>query len=209
MAANYVIKADVVDIYYDAPRSTDIFVVDTNVWYWMAYLRHSEANNPPSAYQITEYPNYIRKALRARAQLFRCGLSLAELAHRIEVTEWEAYCRAEGDVDVKEFRHNYPDIRENVVGEIRDAWGLVETMTATRLLSVHVEADTTQSALADLSAWNVDGYDVFILQAMMHNGISQVITDDGDFATVPGIQVFTRNRNVLAQAEAQHKLVMR
>lgn len=55
----------------------------------------------------------------------------------------------------------------------------------------------------------VDGYDLFILEAMTAKGVIQVITDDGDFASVPGIQVFTSNRNVLNAAKAQNRLIAR
>ena len=36
-----------------------------------------------------------------------------------------------------------------------------------------------------------------------------VQADDGDFATVPGIQVFTANRNVIQAARAQGRLATR
>jgi hypothetical protein len=36
-----------------------------------------------------------------------------------------------------------------------------------------------------------------------------VITDDGDFATVPDIQVFAANRNVVNAARTQGKLLKR
>lgn len=54
-----------------------------------------------------------------------------------------------------------------------------------------------------------DGYDLFILESMRSHGVVQVITDDGDFATVPGIQVFTANRNVIQAARAQGRLITR
>jgi hypothetical protein len=44
---------------------------------------------------------------------------------------------------------------------------------------------------------------------MKNHGVVQVITDDGDFATVPGIQVFTANRNVISAARSQGKLLIR
>lgn len=40
-------------------------------------------------------------------------------------------------------------------------------------------------------------------------GIVQVITDDGDYVTVPGIKVFTANRNVIEAARNQGKLITR
>jgi hypothetical protein len=44
---------------------------------------------------------------------------------------------------------------------------------------------------------------------MRSHGVVQVITDDGDFSTVPGIQVFTANRNVIQAARAQGRLITR
>jgi hypothetical protein len=44
---------------------------------------------------------------------------------------------------------------------------------------------------------------------VVDHGVLQLITDDGDFATVPGIQVFTANRNVINAARSQGKLQTR
>jgi hypothetical protein len=44
---------------------------------------------------------------------------------------------------------------------------------------------------------------------MKNNGIVQIITDDGDFATVAGIQVFTANRTILNAARSHGKLQTR
>jgi hypothetical protein len=44
------------------------------------------------------------------------------------------------------------------------------------------------------------------VEAMSANGIAQIMTDDGDYVTVPGIPVFTANFNAMAQAHAQGKL---
>lgn len=209
MAASYSVRADVVDIVYDQPRATDALFVDTNVWYWMDYLRSGEADeqHKPLPYQVRNYPTYLKKALRAKAALLRCGLTLAELAHRIESTEHEAYVRAFEDVSPKEFRHNFPDIRANVVQEISDAWGLVKLQS--RQLDIMVDEPTTEEAMARFATHAVDGYDMFILLAMARAGITQMLTDDGDYCTVAGIQVFTANRGVIEQAREQSKLVTR
>ena len=44
---------------------------------------------------------------------------------------------------------------------------------------------------------------------MTANGVAQIITHDGDFTSVPGIQVFTANRNLIASARSQARLVVR
>ncbi|WP_238360990.1 hypothetical protein [Iningainema tapete] len=55
----------------------------------------------------------------------------------------------------------------------------------------------------------LDGYDLFILETMNKEGIVNVITDDGDFVSVPGIRVFTSNMNAIKAARSQGKLVVR
>ncbi len=34
MVINYMVQAEVVDIQSDNPKTDDIFLVDTNAWYW-------------------------------------------------------------------------------------------------------------------------------------------------------------------------------
>src|SRR3972149_5699033 len=191
MAINYTIQADVVDIRQDIPKPDNIFLVDTNVWYWLTYTR------APKNYQTKDYPSYINKALLAKSQLHKCGLSLAELAHLIERTELEIFSKASGfdKNKKKEFRHNHPIERTHVVSEIQAAWGLVENMSQT--VDIQINNLTTDAALSRLSTQILDGYDLFILESITKAGIVKVITDDGDFATVPDILVFTSNPSAI------------
>lgn len=207
MPVNYTIRADVVDIRQDLPKPSDAFLVDTNVWYWMTYHRASQSGQPPRGYQTRDYPAYISKAISAKAQLRHCGLFLAELAHLIERTEREIFIRSNGPVGTKEYRHNHPAERTNVVAEIQAAWGQVKTMA--KPIDILVDEPATNVALTRLQTHPLDGYDLFILEAISRTGIIQVITDDGDYATVPGIQVFTSNHPVITAARNQGRLLQR
>lgn len=206
MAVNYAVYADVVDIRYDTPRPDDVFLVDTNVWYWLTYTRASQVNNPPRR-QISDYPTYINKAISVKSKLLRCGLSLAELSHVIEKTEREIFIRSNGDVKTKEYRHNYSSERTNVVTEIKTAWGQIETMS--KMLSLNIDESVTNAAMLRLTTQLLDGYDLFILEAISNTGVVKVITDDGDYVTVPGMQVFTANQNVITAAQNRGKLITR
>ncbi|MBN2337941.1 MAG: PIN domain-containing protein [Acidobacteria bacterium] len=207
MAINYTVQAEVVDISADAPRAEDVFLVDTNVWYWLTYSRASQSARPPAYYQTSNYPNYTNTALGAGARIFQSGLSLAELTHLIEKAEREIYEATNGQIGTKEYRHNLPAERAQVFAEVQAACGLVTTLAEP--LTVTIDSPTATSALNRLQSERVDGYDLFILESMRSHGVVQVITDDGDFATVPGIQVFTANRNVIQAARAQGRLITR
>ena len=210
MPINYNVQAEVIDIQGDTPRDTDTFLVDSNVWYWMAYTRSSQSLRPPRTYQKTDYPAYVNVALGAGARMFQCGLSLAELSHLIEKTEREIFSQGGGGIrpdETKVFRHNYPTQRSSVVGEVAAAWASVKSLADPLIATI--DESTTDDALTRLKTQLVDGYDLFILEAMDANQVIQIITDDGDFATVPGIQVFTSNRTVIQAAAAQGQLKTR
>ncbi|MDF0551565.1 hypothetical protein [Kamptonema sp. UHCC 0994] len=201
MAVQYAVKAEVVNIQFDTPQKDDIFLVDTNVWYWLSYTKASTSALP---YQINDYPAYLRKVISAQGLLLYCGLSLAELAHNIEQVERKIFSTT---LNTKEYRHNYSTERANVVAEVVAAWSQVTSIAVST--DVTVDETTTNASLTRFQTQLLDGYDLLILEAMDKAGIVQVITDDGDYVTVPGIKVFTANRNVITTARNQGKLITR
>ncbi|HDR9174198.1 TPA: PIN domain-containing protein [Burkholderia vietnamiensis] len=207
MAVNLTIAAEVVDITRDRPQPNDVFFVDTNVWYWLTYSKASACG--ARHYQVTSYPNYTNNALSAGSTIYQSGLSLAELTHLIEKSERDIYQLANSALQItaKEYRHNYPNERANVSSEIQVACSQVASLGSP--LSITIDGPTSSACLARVPTEAVDGYDLFILESMRANGITQVITDDGDFATIPGIRVFTANRNVVQTARAQNRLIVR
>ena len=208
MAINYDVKAQIVDIKVDIPRAEDIFLVDTNVWYWHTYTNASVRASP---YQIDNYPDYLLKAISANSILTYTGLSLSEISDLIEQTErnlFIEFCSLDPKIfKPKEYRHNYPIEREKVIQEIETAWSQVTSIATP--LDVIVDEAISNLALSRLQSQALDGYDLFMLEAMKKEGITQIITDDGDFVTVPGITVFTANDNVIRAAKNKKKLIDR
>ncbi len=204
MPINLTITADIVDIQKDTPCKDDAFFIDTNVWYWMTYTKASAW-----PYQTGEYPNYVMSVLTAGGKVFYNGLSLAEIAHQIEKTELDIYNRSNTsfEIHLKEFRHNHLLERNKVVQEIETAWAQVKSMA--EFLELCIDVSIADSSLNRLKTQKVDGYDLFFLELMAKHRITQLITDDGDFATIPGIKVFTSNKNVINAARRQNKLLKR
>ncbi|WP_447771961.1 hypothetical protein [Pseudomonas kilonensis] len=205
MAINLKVNASVVDISSDAPKPGDIFLVDTNVWYWMTYSRASSAG--AKVYQIRSYPTYTNNALAANATIYQSGVSIAELSHIIEKSEREIFNKSNPAVSTKEYRHNFPAERASVCLEINSA--CMQVLALGESMDISIDSEVVKSALSHLTTCSVDGYDLFLLEAMVASGVTQVITDDGDFATVPGITVFTANRTIVQAAKTQGKLIVR
>lgn len=205
MPINYVVRADVIDIRTDAPQPTD----DTNVWGFLVYTRLALGNRPPSNAKVTAYSTFVNQALTVGSTLRRCGLTLAELAHLIEKTEREIYVQANpvAPPQTKEFRHNFPVQRGSVVTEIRSAWSQVKAIATPA--DILVNDALTDAIITRIQTESLDVYDLFLSESASAAGISQVVTDDGDYCCIPGIQMFTSNQSVLAAAQAQGRLIVR
>ncbi len=203
MPVNYTVKAAVVDLRVATAMATDRIYVDTNAWFWTVYSNVQFAPQPPSDNQKKAYPAFLKGVLNMGGQLHWCGLSLSELAHLIEKTEYEIYRASTGAMlNPKEFRHNLPPERARIVQEIQTAWAAVETM-ASCINTPEITSAATTAALQDFAQLPVDGYDLFALGALKTAGITQVISDDGDFCSVPGITLFTANQGVIDNAKRQ------
>ena len=202
------IQANVVDLRSDQPRQIDRFFVDTNVWFWLTYSKASQVAT--QKYQTIKYPHYLQAALKVKSALYKCLLSFAELSHVIERSEFNIFCLQETcELSPKDFRHNFPTQRKQVIEEIELAWLQVDAFTVNNSLSYHVDQKAMDLAKTQIASIGVDIYDVFYVDALTSAGITQVITDDIDFGQFDGITVFTANNRLIDAARAQKKLITR
>jgi predicted nucleic acid-binding protein len=201
------VEAAVCDIRSTDPDPQAEFLVDTNAWYWTTYTRASiPAVAQPKKYQSQHYARFIKKALDKGSILHRCDLSLAEMTHSIEECERRIFVEfvAGHEMTTKEYRHGEEEERKAVVSEVEAAWGQVVQMS--HCIGLTIKEPITADALKDLRQHRIDGYDLFLLQAMKQGKVMSIITDDADFATVPGLEVFTCNPGLIALAKQQGHL---
>ncbi|MCZ2098883.1 MAG: hypothetical protein LC121_22005, partial [Anaerolineae bacterium] len=154
---------------------------------------------------------YLKGALAVKAKLYKCTLSFSELAHSIERSELEIYrgVLTNQNLKLKDYRHNYPLERQNVVAEIVNTWTIADSMTEGVSITINVDDKAVSTAISRIATLELDGYDLFMLGAVRSTGITQVITDDIDFGQVPGIQVFTANELLIRTAKTQKRLIRR
>lgn len=202
------VRAHVVDIRAATPKDSDVFLVDTNAWNWLFYSRASLAPVAPQAYQLSDYPAFLKAAIGAQSSLHCYGLTFAELAHIIEKAEREIYAAQAGkDIYPKPFRHDYPNQRRKLVSLISDVWA--DVLSVSTMLDLDMDSGFMQSALSLFPSVGLDGYDLFMAEAALKAGVTQIVTDDGDYATVRGLTIFTANQKVIQAATSAGKLVTR
>jgi len=199
-----VVRAEIVDIRTDTPKVSDVFLVDTNAWYWLFYSRASVSCSTAQA----NYPGYLKTALSAKSRLHCYGLTFAELAHNIEKAEREIYANlANKPISTKQYRYDCQSHRRKVVTLISDTWA--DVLTASTMLELDMHNEFMRSALTLFPSVGLDGYDLFMAEAALKAGVTQIVTDDGDYATVPGLTIFTANLRVIKAAEVAGKLLTR
>lgn len=200
MAVNLTVRAQIVDLANHAPAAGESYLVDTNVWWWTSYAFAPELapEKKPRPYQLSVYPDFLKRAKIAGAKLHWSPLTWPELAHHIERTEFEMakYYGSPNAENAKSYRHNDLAERARVVQVFADAWDEIQELGSSLGDVVVSPALLAEAATLQKEA-GLDGYDLFLALALRTANITGIITDDGDFATVPGIRLFTANRNVL------------
>lgn len=202
MAFNGTILSNIYNLETFTPSSNDSFFVDTNIWYWLTYSKGIPQKRP----FLNKYNNFISLALGNNSNLYHSGLSLSELAHIIEGTERKIHEQLiQKTIATKEFRYNYPNERNAAINEIETSWLQVESLA--QQIDLNICKPLTTTCLQNMNTNTLDGYDLMIHESMIQSGITNIITDDGDFTSIHGINVFTLNKNVLSCAATQNKLM--
>ncbi len=94
-----------------------------------------------------------------------------------------------------------------MVAEVKASWDQV-TQVAT-LVDLSLNAGAIERCVKTFESCPVDGYDLPLIEAMERRNVLNILTDDGDFAGVPGIRMFTANATVIATARRQNMLQIR
>jgi predicted nucleic acid-binding protein len=94
-----------------------------------------------------------------------------------------------------------------VIAEVESSWEQV--MQVAELIEMRLDKPTTTRLLDSLRQCRMDGYDALLLDVMTRRGVFSIITDDGDFATVPDITIFTANAHILSIARREGRLKQR
>jgi hypothetical protein len=199
------VRASVVDIGSYVPKEADKFVVDTNVWLPLTYTTIGQVNVANHRTADASYEQFVKQALNSGCTLHWSPTSFCEIAHTIERTERDLYNATQRNaVGQKTYRHERDRERVRVITATKAAWRLVTNMATGIALNLD---DVAMADLAiDFNVRRVDAYDQFFITAMQQASVLNVLTNDKDFVTVPGICVMTSDPSALAAAGAESKL---
>jgi hypothetical protein len=214
------LKARVVDVRdYGATTSSE-YIVDTNVLVFSTYDRYDQqrllGKRVPTDATIDEYLRYEKRVRAAGSRLYIASAAVFEFLRTVERAELEIlwatkdHAAALGDFsnfDLKKvrrvcFKCGYNEAQRNVVTYLNSL--------AKRFTLLEVSASFAGFADRCTHAWIgtvIDTGDAIQLSEAKSKGITSVISDDQDFATLEGITQFTANRTIIDTARSVGLLV--
>lgn len=199
-------------------------VMDANVLYWIFYRNFSSLSyaggRHPSSYQLTNYRNYWRRGTNAKTRFQVVAATLGEFAKTAEYAELETIWNTDPvrpqpdpnnpvtqfDPRVCKFaRYHY----SRRLGSVRRA---IEGMIVSLRNLVHclplfpTSNDLHAESMIDWQGSCGDFPDAMIIASAKRHSKANILSDDMDIATFPGITLYTANRNTIRAASAAGKL---
>lgn len=212
------VRATVVDLESPAQPLAESYLVDTNVLYFCYYQRHSQhedLDRGPAHYQIRAYPNYEK---RIRAGQRRLGVTRTipvEFLHRIEAAEL-TILHAVLDPNIIGRDPGFPikAVREmgHLAGRLDEVREQVQTHLAVLQARITLLPDPTwatpfvECLQEEWRGALIDATDAVFIAEAKAAGIPNIISDDAELSTVPGIQLCTANRIAIRAARQAGRL---
>ena len=210
----YLRAKEVVDIRQPMGSIDNNMLVDTNILWFCYYPHYSQLDllgRGPVEYQITQYPSFLKKLLSSETVLFVHKIGLLEFANTVERAELQLlYLKVKevseigDDFKPKDLRHTYPEQYRIIQGQL--ATYMHSIKKTFELLGNDIPIDQLlaefflewQDSLADV------GDAMMIAQAKL-KGISSVLSDDADLASLKDIRLYTANNAAVSAYKAIHK----
>ena len=179
---------------YSSINNTRCFFLDTNVLYWYTYPRFSLPGHLNPSAQI--YYDFIDSLTSAGNPLKTSVYNLTELLNVVEKNEYDIYCKLHPDLPLsrKDFRR-MADERQKVSQMIKTTMN--NALNICSITDFNFTSETLTSFSNEFTNHRCDVFDYAILKNCISTKDINIISDDGDFSSMPGINLYTANENIL------------
>lgn len=183
---------DIKTLDFTSIKREEVFAIDTNVLVWTHY---SEASNPclnRHPYQVIQYPDFVAKLLENGNKLVTTLLNLTELCGVIERNRYRIYKAVNGNhfLKFKKYRSD-PAEREGYQHEIKQMLMEIRESYDGQIEIINFSEEQLDFFVDDICNNECDIFDYLIIDYLKGKGIHNYISDDKDFSTVDGINLYT------------------
>ena len=179
---------------YSSINNSRIFFLDTNVLYWYTYPRFSDHSQLKPAWKI--YYDFIDALTSAGNPLHTSVYNLTELLNVVEKNEYEIYMQLHPEIPLtkKDFRRMITE-REKVSQIIKTT--LNNALSICSVIDFNFTSNTLRNFSNQFIDHRCDVFDYAILNNCIMSKDINIISDDSDFSSMPGITLYTANENIL------------
>lgn len=173
----------------------EVFAIDTNALVWTHYSKASNPSLNKHPYQVIEYPNFINKLLLNGNVMVTTVLNITELCGVVERNEYRIYKEINNltSFSIKDFRkleaerNAYKNEIDTMIMEIKSAYD-----NQIEIIELNEEViDKYRRNICN----NCDIFDYAVIEYLKQKGINNYISDDKDFSSIDGINLFTTSEN--------------
>lgn len=173
------------------------FCLDTNVLYWYTYPRYG-LGEKDNKHHSQVYYDFVDKLVADGNPLITTIYNVSELLNIVEKHEWEIYKRLNPQfpIDKKDYRRiasertNLQQIMKTTISNVKNICTIVDFNFSSEGLDCYVDSFTKHRC---------DVFDYLILTYYVESSDINVISDDNDFSTYSGINLYTANPKSLGE----------
>lgn len=173
------------------------FCLDTNVLYWYTYPRYTQLLSKNVQKQAQSYYDFVDILVGNGNPLLTTRYNITELINIIEKHEYDIFCAShpEAKYSKKDFRR-IPEERERLQRTLKLTLSNVNNICKTA--DFNITESILNNCISTLDQHRCDVFDFVILSYYKANNHLNIITDDNDFASVDGINLYTANETSLS-----------
>jgi predicted nucleic acid-binding protein len=183
---------DIKNIDISKIKSDEVFAIDTNALIWTHYSKASDPNLNKHPYQVIAYPNFISRLLQNGNKIVTTTLNISELCGVVEKNEYELYkaIHSQKNLKFKDYRkqtdqrRSYKEELDTMIMEIKDAYD-------NQIEIVEIDPAIILSFQSEICNNRCDIFDYAIIEYFKKMRIVNYISDDKDFETIDGINLYT------------------
>lgn len=188
MASNII---DINNIDIATIDKSELFALDTNVLYWIHYSKASDPSLRVLPYQVSKYPDFVSELLDNGNCLITTVLNISELIHVVENSEHKIYkAMNHSNIKKKDFRKLLSE-RSKYKKELETIMLQLKETYEDQIKIVDIREEYINNYINNIENNSCDIFDYLIIDKLKKEGINNFITDDKDFITIDGINLFT------------------
>lgn len=170
----------------------EVFAIDTNVLLWTHYSKASDPNLNKHPYQVIDYPNFIAKLLSNGNKLVTTVLNISELISIVEKNEFKIYKISNSchSMKIKEYRKILSE-RLIYQKEINSMLMEIKSSYNNQIEVIDITKEKLENFCSRIDKSMCDVFDFMVIEYLKSIGIINYISDDKDFLSVDGINLFT------------------